>query len=270
MFNKFVPLVIFSIVAGFVASSTFYGCSTHVTTIETTKTVQSSQPPGSPVVAPKTTKDVTRIDLPKDRTVLITGPIEDTTATVAKLMELGKTEEPIYLVLNSPGGSVLDGAAVITALEAAKGPVYTVCNQLCASMAAMIFEHGTQRYAVDRSFIMMHPASGGAQGEVDKMVSRLSAIQRYVGKMEAYIATRAGISFERYKQLSGIEFWIDSEDAVNSGLVDKVVAITLPDAPAQVFLLPQEQTSLPIGKKIWPNAPTITSPSNPFTFNWSL
>jgi ATP-dependent Clp protease protease subunit len=259
MINKFVPLVFCLVV------STLYGCN-NTPAVPTTKTIQSFSPP-SQLAAPKPTKDVTRIELPKDRTVFINGPIQDTTLPVSKIMELGKTEDPIYIVLNSPGGSVLDGAAVITALESAKGPVYTVCNQMCASMAAMIFEHGTQRFAVDRSFIMMHPASGGAQGEVDKMVSRLTAVQRYVGKMEAFIANRAGISFERYKQLSGIEFWIDSEDAVNNGLADKVVAISVPYVSGEVFILPSDQNSS-VKNQTCTNTPTV--PANPFTFTWIL
>ncbi len=186
--------------------------------------------PASPTVG-KNNKSVTKLDLPKDRTVLIYGEInQNNEQTVQDILALGKSSEPMYIVLKSPGGSVLDGAMIISAIEAATGPVYTICDTLCASMAALIFEHGTGRYMVDRSFVMFHPASGGAQGEVDKMVSRMTTIQKFIGKMEAYVAQRANITFERYKQLSGVELWIDSEDAVSSGFADALVSYSYPQS----------------------------------------
>lgn len=176
------------------------------------------------------TKNVLHIDVPKNRTVFILGEIAENSADIVKqLNKLTQTQEPIYIVLNSPGGSVLDGAMIISALEAAKGPVYTVCQQLCASMAALIFEYGSQRYIVDRSFVMFHPAAGGTQGEVDKMVSRLGSIQQYIGRMEAYVAKRANISYDEYKKLSGNELWLDSENAVNTGFADRIVSANFPE-----------------------------------------
>ncbi len=208
-------------------------------------------------VTPNKAKNITKLDLPKDRTVIIYGEInEGNDPTIQDILTLGKSSEPLYVVLKSPGGSVLEGAMIISAIEAAKGPVYTICDTLCASMAALIFEHGTGRYMVDRSFVMFHPASGGAEGEIDKMVSRMSTIQRFIGKMEAYVANRANITFERYKQLSGVELWIDSEDAVNNGFAVALVSYTYPQAftsvpgannklswkPSSFFIDPMERT----------------------------
>jgi ATP-dependent Clp protease protease subunit len=140
-----------------------------------------------------------------------------------------KPGQPIYLLLDSPGGSVLDGARVISAIQASKAPVYTVCLQICASMAAMILEYGHERYAVDRSIVMFHPASVGTmyQGELDKLVSRFSFLKRFVDKMDYYTASRSGQSYESFKAKSSRELWIDAEDALRDHYIDKIVRVDL-------------------------------------------
>ncbi len=209
------------------------------------KTVSSFSPPAPVEAATGTTKLVTHVTLNPARTVVIDTEIgQNNEPDIQKILALGETKEPIFVVLKSPGGDVLSGAMILSAIEAAQGPVYTICDTLCASMAAIIFEHGTQRYMVDRSLVMFHPASGGAQGEVDKMVSRIGTIQRYIGKMEAYIANRVGISFEKYKELSGKELWLDAEDAVNQKYADAIVSIVLPPKNMQVVLTPEDQQRL--------------------------
>jgi ATP-dependent Clp protease protease subunit len=162
--------------------------------------------------------------------VYVVGEIGYNALDIAtQITRLGEESiEPIYLVLTSPGGSVLTGGQVIAAIESSKAPVYTVCNVLCASMAAMIFEYGAKRYIGDRSFLMFHPASGGAEGELDKMISRLLSMQRYIGKMEAYTGNKAKLTFEQYKARSAVENWIDGEDAVNSGFADHIATVSLP------------------------------------------
>ena len=96
----------------------------------------------------------------------------------SSILTLGSSPEPMYVFIDSPGGSVLSGAQIISAIQAAKGPVNTLCVGICASMAAMIHQFGTNRLVLDRSFLMFHPASGGAEGEVDKMYSRLTTIRQ--------------------------------------------------------------------------------------------
>ena len=106
-------------------------------------------------------KSIRHIDLPASRTIYLYGEVNHDSAetTIQSLNSMESSNEPIYLVLNSPGGSVIDGASVVTAIEAAQGPVYTVCNQLCASMAAIIFEYGTKRYMLDRTFLNVSSCS---------------------------------------------------------------------------------------------------------------
>lgn len=133
----------------------------------------------------------------------------------------------IYLLLDSPGGSVFDGARLITAMENSKVPVYTVCTELCASMAAQILEHGVQRYMVDRSTVMFHPATTFLmqQGEVDKIYSRLGSAKRFIDKFDYYVAKRSGQNYEEFKAKSMREYWDDAEDALADHLIDGIVNI---------------------------------------------
>jgi ATP-dependent Clp protease, protease subunit len=173
------------------------------------------------------------LDLNRATTVLLGSEVNSYTANlvIKQIQNANKKRpgQPIYLLLDSPGGSVIDGARIISTMQASKSPVHTVCLQICASMAAMILEYGVERYAVDRSIIMFHPASigGSFQGELDKVVSRFTFLQRYVDKMDHYAAKRSGQTYEQFKSKSSRELWIDAEDALEQHYIDSVVKVNL-------------------------------------------
>jgi ATP-dependent Clp protease, protease subunit len=212
------------------------------------------------------------LSLASSRQVYITGEIESNAAQIAKqILILGRSAEPMTIIINSPGGSVIDGAEIISAIEAAKGPVNTLCVELCASMAAMIHSYGTNRLMLNRSIVMFHPASGGLEGEMDKMYSRISILKRYVGKMELNVAKRAHISYEQYKALSGVELWLDAEDAVNSGFADQVVFVRGADSEKLYQVgAPEEMRSNKVIPRVLPVDPIklpVFSPKTP-RFYW--
>lgn len=191
-------------------------------------------PQASPAALPATEGAVLytlkELNLNNKRQVHIFGPIDDTTNVVRQILELGKSEEPMTIVLNSPGGSVFDGAMVISAMQAAKGPVNTLCVSLCASMAAMIHQYGTNRLMLDRSMLMFHQASGGLRGEVEKMDSRLQAIKEYILEMENQVAVRSKQSVSSYKAKIANELWINARRALSERYADQIVYIRGPDA----------------------------------------
>lgn len=155
---------------------------------------------------------------------------------VEKLDKMNRTNIPaIYILINSPGGSVLDGAQFISAMEASKKPVYTVCMGICASMAAVIHQYGKERYMLDRSILMFHDASGALMGTLPQMQSRLTFITRLTTKMDAFIAVRSGTSLDKFLTDIKSEVWLDAEDATTKNLNDEIVYISLPDAAPFVF-----------------------------------
>lgn len=164
------------------------------------------------------------------RVVTLFGEVGENSREIAQqIRTLGNSKEPIWLLINSPGGEILRGSLIITAIEQTKAPVYTVCMEMCASMAAMIFEYGDERFVAHRSMLMFHPASGGVQGEIDKSISRLLMVQKFFGKIERYVAARVGLTYDQYKLKTSQEIWLDGEDAVKSRFADKTVLVELPD-----------------------------------------
>lgn len=224
-----------TILAVFAAGRHFNSqAATPTTTTTDTKTVDSSTPTLNDTLMPKFPRKqtLTELNISGHRQVYVTGEInEGNSPLIAKqILVLGKTSEPMTIILNSPGGSVFDGAAIISAIEAAKGPVNTLCVQLCASMAAMIHQYGTNRLMLNRSVLMFHPAAGGVQGTLDQIGSRYTLFKSFIGKMEENVARRAKISFAEYKQRATVELWIDAEDSVNQGFADKIVFVRGDDA----------------------------------------
>lgn len=212
--------------------------------------------PNQPLVS---TKNVIKATLNEQRVLFLNTEVTYKTAQALsnQIKQLQRTSsEPIWLLIDSPGGSVLDGALVISEMESSKAPVNTVCVGLCASMAAMIHSYGAKRYAVDRSVLMYHPASGGAQGQIPNMLSQLTTISRYIDKMVSNIVSRSKISKAEYEKLVAYEFWIDAEDAYAKGLTDGTVNVNLPSAqntvPAQEEQppLPEEQKNRPSYKRL--------------------
>lgn len=188
-------------------------------------------------------KKIKPLKINGDHTVLVFDEIGSNAASIAnKISALSNSSEPTIVLINSPGGSVLDGALVNSAIEASKTPVYTVCLQLCASMAAHIHKSGSKRFMVDRSILMFHPASGGVQGTTYQMEARLSTLKRYVDKMNATAAFKAGLPLDKFLQMQSGELWIDAEDSVNQKFADGLVSLDLSDIDQKGFSAQQRQS----------------------------
>lgn len=183
--------------------------------------------------------DVAFVDesLDSSRIILIAGPIRDLSLQSNQLRNMAEqSDKPIYIAIDSPGGSVMGGTEFITAMKSVKAPVYTICMNLCASMAFIIHQYGTQRWVTDHSILMSHPASigGGMGGELDKVVSGLRVIQRYVEKHNVYIAKRVKMDYQEFKAHSSIEMWLMSDEALAKGFADKAVHVSYQKQPIQV------------------------------------
>lgn len=179
-------------------------------------------------------KTIIKAAVNKDRVLYLNNEIDFNSVRQlsSRLKELNaKSSDDIFLMIDSPGGSVLDGATLESEIEASKAHVNTVCTRLCASMAAMIHSYGYKRYGTDRSILMYHPASGGAQGQVPNMLSQLSTINRYISKQVSHLVGRSKMSQEEFDKLVAYELWIDAEDAVTKGLNDGIINLNVPNTP---------------------------------------
>jgi len=184
--------------------------------------------------------NIQHINNNKSNTILLEGKVDENSANfvINELNTLAKDnkskDKELFLLLSSPGGSVLDGAKIISKMESLQKlgiKVNTVCLDLCASMAAVIHSYGTKRFAINRSVLMFHPASGMTAGQLENMLSLLNTLKRYVDKFNNNIVSRSKLSKSEFDQRLAFGFWIDAEDALVSGLVDGIVDISYKPEP---------------------------------------
>jgi ATP-dependent Clp protease protease subunit len=170
--------------------------------------------------------EVKRIELDPNQVIMFNTQVDyqSVSLTISRLDELtAQGYNHVYIVLDSPGGSVIDGANLIAYMKASKIRIDTVCQGICASMAAQIHQAGKKRYMTDKSILMFHPAALRMGGKVEEMLNQIITIKKYVDRLDAEVAARAGIKYEVFKQMIVSELWVESVDAVEMGFADKIV-----------------------------------------------
>lgn len=192
------------------------------------KVIATVSPAQTQVVTPvnKEVKTVYTLRVPQEQVVVLAGEVGENAAGIAtQITQKSSAGKPVFLLISSPGGSIMDGALIINAIEASPVPVYTVCVDLCASMAAMIHQYGTERLMFDRAVLMFHDAAGGFQGYFPHIKSQFEAVNRYVNRFNTYTAKRSGMTLEALELNEHTQLWVDSEDAITRKFTDKIVYI---------------------------------------------
>lgn len=176
------------------------------------------------------------IELNDNNTLLIRTGIDDD--SVLKLQQelvllnakRGSEDYPIYLVLDTPGGSVYAGDQFIQFLKGYKN-IQTI-TIFAASMGAMIVElHEGKRFITGNGILMFHRASGSFEGQFEEgeLESQLNFWKEMIRSMETGVAKRVGLSLEEYKRYIKDEWWLRGERAVSLGAADEVVNIRCTD-----------------------------------------
>jgi ATP-dependent protease ClpP protease subunit len=155
--------------------------------------------------------------------VLFNTPVSGETVDAAIELLSEARGSTIYLVLDSPGGSVIDGARLINYIKYSGKNIVTVCDNMCASMAFQIFQVGKQRLMTDKAILMAHPASGGAQGTIENMFELIKMIKLYVDRLDAEIANRSGMKYSDFKALIADNIWAETPESLKMNLADGVV-----------------------------------------------
>ena len=165
----------------------------------------------------------------KDRIVLLTTPVDDTSASllVAQLLHLA-SEDPardISLYINSPGGSMTSMFAIYDTMQLISAPVATYCMGIAASAAAVLLAGGApgKRFCLPNARVLIHQPHGGAQGQsVDiEIQAREMAFLR--GRMEEVLAWHTGQTIDRVATDTNRDYILGAHEAVEYGLVDHVV-----------------------------------------------
>jgi len=136
-----------------------------------------------------------------------------------------KSAENIKLYVNSPGGSVTAGLAIIDTIESMTRKVDTVGVGSCASMGAMILMCGTgTRKALKSTRIMLHSVSSGTGGTVHDQIIQLEETKLLQEVLMEKIAKRSDLSLKKAKELTARDYYISSKEAVKNSIIDEVVA----------------------------------------------
>jgi len=142
--------------------------------------------------------------------------------------EIGALDDSreLHVRINSPGGNIFDGVAILNALRGHPGKVTVIVDSLAASAASFIAMGGDEIVMNRDSEMMIHKASGLVVGGADEMRQQAELIDRLNVKMAGIYAERAGGSVEDWLAIMDAETWYSAEEAVEAGLADRVETVT--------------------------------------------
>ena len=165
----------------------------------------------------------------KDRIVFVGGEIDDNMANVlvAQLLFLQAQdpEKEVSMYINSPGGSVTAGLAILDTMKMVKCPVATYCVGQASSMGAILLASGDKgrRYALPHARIMVHQPWGGAQGKASDIEITAREILRLKEMLNGILAETSGRTLESVTNDTDRDHFMSAEEAKSWGIVDKVL-----------------------------------------------
>jgi len=165
----------------------------------------------------------------KDRILFMGTGIDDhvSNLVIAQLLylEAEAPEKDIHIYINSPGGSVSAGLAIYDTLRYIKSDIETICIGQAASMAALILSAGTKgkRLALPHARIMIHQPMGGFSGQASDIDIHAREILRIKGELNSILSESTGQPMERIETDTDRDFFMSGEQAVEYGLVDRVI-----------------------------------------------
>ena len=165
----------------------------------------------------------------KDRIIFLGDAIDDNVANiiVAQMLflEADDPKKDISFYINSPGGSITSGMAIYDTMNYIKCDVSTICVGMAASMGAFLLSAGTpgKRLALPNSEVMIHQPLGGAQGQATDIEIHARHILRTKETMCRLMAQQTGQSLERIQADTERDNFMTAEQAMQYGLVDKVI-----------------------------------------------
>ena len=165
----------------------------------------------------------------KDRIVFVGGEIDDdmANAVVAQLLFLQSQdpEKEVSMYVNSPGGSVTAGLAILDTMKMVKCPVATYCVGQAASMGAILLAAGEKgrRYALPHARIMVHQPWGGAQGKASDIEITAREILRLKDMLNGILAEASGRTLEGVTNDTDRDHFMSAEEAKAWGIVDEVL-----------------------------------------------
>lgn len=209
---------------------------------------------------------ILKLKLGADNTLVFRGTVNK--KTVSKLIQEAQDlhgklprSEPLYLVLDTPGGSVKDGMHLIDALYGLNRPIHTV-TLFAASMGFIIVQNMYTRYITASGTLMSHRAYiSGLQGEIPgEAIVKMNYLIQLLSNIDMRVSKRLNMHVADYQRMIADEYWIDGENAVQDGIADIIVS---PSCSEKLINETTDQTLTSFFGNIkvkWSKCPLITYP----------
>ena len=165
----------------------------------------------------------------KERIIFLGGPIDSDVANlvVAQLLFLASADpkKDISFYINSPGGHVSAGLAILDTMNHVQPNVSTVCIGMAASMGAVLLSAGEKgkRFALPNAEIMIHQPSGGAEGMATDIEITAKQILKLRERLNKILAKNTGQKLEKIAGDVDRDFFMDAQESLKYGIIDKVL-----------------------------------------------
>lgn len=188
-----------------------------------------------PVVIEQTSRGERSYDiysrLLKDRIIMLTGPVEDNMANsiIAQLLFLDAQDptKDIYLYVNTPGGSVSAGLAIVDTMNFIKADVQTIVMGTAASMGTIIASSGTKgkRFMLPNAEYMIHQPMGGTGGGTQQTDMAIAAehLLKTRNKLEKILADNSGKTVKQIHKDAERDYWMSAEETLAYGFIDQIM-----------------------------------------------
>ena len=168
----------------------------------------------------------------KDRIIFLSEDVNHVTASlvIAQMLFL-ESEDPdkeISFYINSPGGSITDGMAIVDTINYIKCPVSTICVGLAASMGAVLLTSGQKgkRYALPNAEILIHQpliGGGGISGQATEVKIHADHLVKTREKLNKFLSERTGQTIETIEKDTERDNYMTAEEALKYGLIDGIM-----------------------------------------------
>jgi len=165
-----------------------------------------------------------------ERIIFLGGGIDDHVANliIAQILYLDHTDpkKDIHLYINSPGGSVTAGLAIIDTMNFIKSDVSTICVGIAASMGALILSSGKKgkRYSLPNSEVMIHQVMGGTEGQASDIEINAKHILRTKETLNKILAQNTNKKVEQVNKDSDRDYYMTSDEAKKYGIIDDIIS----------------------------------------------
>ena len=165
----------------------------------------------------------------KERIIFLGSSINDTVSStiIAQLLflEADNPDKDIYMYINSPGGLITYGFAILDTMNYINPKISTICMGQAASMAAILLSMGTngKRMALENSRVMIHQPLGGAQGQASDIEIHTKEILFLRDKLNKILSKNTGQSIKKIESDTNRDHFMSAEKALDYGIIDKII-----------------------------------------------